>query len=357
MNGLHTANVAAAVRRRFHRLISRFHGQQNPRFRPPGADSLHEKFYWRTVTPISFTSFTVHLARAVGHDRCEHASTGLSARRRGSGDGNIGRMRRWRRALLHVIGWLLLGACINVAVAWWLGWRVLFQPGSLRHTEVPMEPGEFVPQEFPNELIGPAGLSLTRMRQLGADTMVVQKGPWTMRRADWPVVPLDGLWPNWGPLAGRDPREVYESMTMPIGHTARGWPMLSMWCAFEQGTHGPVQGGIHLGQRQTPETFIVTDLVLPMRPIFSGFALNALVYAAAAWLLFALPFAWRRRRRIRRGLCGACAYPFGASPVCTECGRPVGPGLLRRGLNGRLQGMEVEVPAHAERQEPSRDRD
>jgi hypothetical protein len=37
--------------------ISRFHGQQNPRFRPPGADSLHEKFYWRTVTPIHHTSW------------------------------------------------------------------------------------------------------------------------------------------------------------------------------------------------------------------------------------------------------------------------------------------------------------
>lgn len=35
------------------RRVSRFHGQQNPRFWPPGADSLHKKFYWRTVTPIA----------------------------------------------------------------------------------------------------------------------------------------------------------------------------------------------------------------------------------------------------------------------------------------------------------------
>ena len=27
--------------------------------------------------------------------------------------------------------------------------------------------------------------------------------------------------------------------------------------------------------------------------------------------------------RIKRGLCPACAYPVGASDVCTECGKPV----------------------------------
>lgn len=43
-----------------------------------------------------------------------------------------------------------------------------------------------------------------------------------------------------------------------------GWPMLSMWCAFEHCTHGPVRGGIHLGLRHTPGTFMVTELVLPI---------------------------------------------------------------------------------------------
>jgi len=30
-------------------------GQQNPRFRPPGAASLNEKFYWCSVAPIRVT--------------------------------------------------------------------------------------------------------------------------------------------------------------------------------------------------------------------------------------------------------------------------------------------------------------
>ena len=54
----------------------------------------------------------------------------------------------------------------------------------------------------------------------------------------------------------------------------------------------------------------------------SGFAFNTLFYAAILWLLFAGPFALRRWRRIKRGLCLACAYPVGTSAVCTECGKP-----------------------------------
>ena len=59
---------------------------------------------------------------------------------------------------------------------------------------------------------------------------------------------------------------------------------------------------------------------IPLRPIWPGFAINTLFYAAILWGLFAAPLALRRRRRIKRGLCPKCAYPIGASDVCTECG-------------------------------------
>ena len=62
------------------------------------------------------------------------------------------------------------------------------------------------------------------------------------------------------------------------------------------------------------------DMVLPLRPLWPGFAINTLVYAAVPWLLFAAPGRVRRWRRIRRGLCIKCAYPVGTSEVCTECG-------------------------------------
>ncbi len=59
---------------------------------------------------------------------------------------------------------------------------------------------------------------------------------------------------------------------------------------------------------------------LPLRPIWPGFALNTLFYAAIPWLLIPGPFALRRFLRVRRGLCPKCAYPMGGSAVCSECG-------------------------------------
>ena len=55
-------------------------------------------------------------------------------------------------------------------------------------------------------------------------------------------------------------------------------------------------------------------------PLWPGFAVNTLFYAAILWLLIPGPFALRRFVRLRRGLCPKCAYPMGESSVCTECG-------------------------------------
>ena len=54
--------------------------------------------------------------------------------------------------------------------------------------------------------------------------------------------------------------------------------------------------------------------------LWPGFAINTIFYAAILWLPVAGLGALRRRRRIRHGLCPACAYPVGTNPHCTECG-------------------------------------
>jgi hypothetical protein len=89
---------------------------------------------------------------------------------------------------------------------------------------------------------------------------------------------------------------------------------------------------VHLGSHPIDPFTVRDEAVLPVLPLWPGFAINTLFYAVIVWLLFAAPFALRRRIRIRRGLCPACAYPIGDSEVCTECGKTV---------NARAKGMEM----------------
>jgi hypothetical protein len=57
---------------------------------------------------------------------------------------------------------------------------------------------------------------------------------------------------------------------------------------------------------------------------WSGTILNPLMAGGGLWLLLiGLPSLWligRSRRRLRHGLCPACAYPFSSPDRCTECG-------------------------------------
>ena len=82
-----------------------------------------------------------------------------------------------------------------------------------------------------------------------------------------------------------------------------------------------LQLGIQIGQDDPgPDSHM-----LPLRPVWSGFAINAIFYAAIVWFMLVIPGAIRRRRRIKRGLCVGCAYPVGISEKCTECGTAVKP--------------------------------
>jgi len=106
-----------------------------------------------------------------------------------------------------------------------------------------------------------------------------------------------------------------------------GWPCRGMqaWTGIgrtpsEIGQHGSWR----VNWAFASESSRVRQHGLPLLPLWPGFAINTMLYAASVWLLFAapiIPAAIRRRRRGRRGLCPVCAYPIGASDVCTECGK------------------------------------
>ncbi len=112
--------------------------------------------------------------------------------------------------------------------------------------------------------------------------------------------------PAWGGLAAPfeaeyDYRDIHGS----------GWPVISMWCEYANGS--TVIRGLELDRSQ-PFTAMPLDVTWP------GFAVNTLFYSAILWLGIRGPFIVRRFIRVRRGRCARCGYPIGSSPQCTECG-------------------------------------
>lgn len=110
-----------------------------------------------------------------------------------------------------------------------------------------------------------------------------------------------------------------------------GWPLASFEHAVELDPnavcrpHRAIAVPAFLSPTDPNKAFVPTH-VLPL-----GFATDTVILGAIVWVLVAIPFALRRRRRTRRGLCARCAYPVGASDVCTECGARVKVGSQRVG--------------------------
>jgi len=89
-----------------------------------------------------------------------------------------------------------------------------------------------------------------------------------------------------------------------------GWPLLALASEVPNG-RGSTITTVEIGDK----------IQLALTPLWPGFAFNTMFYATICWSLLAIPIALRRRRRIKRSQCPACAYPIGANNVCTECGR------------------------------------
>ena len=203
-----------------------------------------------------------------------------------------------RRILLF----LLLGAIINVAVAWGCSiWSTLLFEES--------EPSFGQQSEF-QAYCRRHGLNLR-----------ASPGEWTWKHATMVGVTW---YQGWSGAQTSDP-------IFYVQLQRAGWPRRSVECTGA--TNWPparVNGfaildwndGLPCPSFLEPSPTGADDTAppLPYRPIWPGFAINTIFYAAALWLPFAAVGRLRRRRRIKRGLCPACAYPVGDSAVCTECG-------------------------------------
>ena len=130
---------------------------------------------------------------------------------------------------------------------------------------------------------------------------------------------------------------------------ARGWPFLSwsslVYCECSPGpspllsTASPltqhtiaqayadcdfqVEWGLALPRPDdSAQHWVAGNYVLPLRPLWPGFAINTLLYAAILWLLIRGPFVLRIRSRRRRGCCLKCGYDLRGDyeTGCPECG-------------------------------------
>ena len=221
---------------------------------------------------------------------------------------------------------LLLGAIANVAVAWACDLATESASSSITYSAITIRPT--APVWFYLTSTRPG---LTSVERVAIDNTYA--GAVSMYRflGDHGVAMQSGVQgnspPRWSrafstkPVPERDGRD-------PLIELASGWPLLSVRCDYVATSISQIdrlRGGIVFS---TPSA--AASRVLPFQPIWPGFAINTLFYAVVLWGLFAAPFALRRRRRIKRGLCPKCAYPIGDSPVCTECGAAI----QSRGIDG-----------------------
>ena len=216
-----------------------------------------------------------------------------------------------RRRLLTFAIFLLAGAVVNVAVAW--AAVHLNDPFGHKGDEVAVvEVGRQCYRYKVVRRIGSRYYVLTRKRPCEAMWRVVES------------MSL-GKMPAWAHV--RSEAAGLSAWPTAIVYEAHGWPLRSMAASsyIEQNRYpvglygGP--GRLHVSLTNRPDLILDHDPVIPSCPIWPGFAVNTLFYAALLWLLIPGPFALRRLVRVRRGLCPKCAYPMGESPVCSECGQ------------------------------------
>ncbi len=188
-----------------------------------------------------------------------------------------------RRRLLTIAIFLLVGAMVNVGVAWgcaviWPGYYAIY--GGIDRDWPHGVPQGWPAPEVVNEYRGFGWAFETFFS--APDTPRWSRGVYAyLSRAGWPAVTLKALrWKDRG--AGVDDGGWAWHINLDNGKVA----------------------------------------ALPLRPIWPGFAVNSLFYAAILWLAIPGPFALRRLIRRRRGLCPACAYDLrhGEHEACPECG-------------------------------------
>ncbi len=283
--------------------------------------------------------------------------------------------RRWRRRTLIALAWLCIGAAVNVLVAWGCVWYGETKAKQRIVRGIHGEPRVW-PFDAGTGWRPPTGIARCTAR--GYVKVLASEYETTF---DYPE--QAGLWRSTdglkfdpqGPRAAGVFRRVVahnvlfsspppmldveasasSTIHRVMRHDMAGWPMLSLesrsanamkeWYGSHKfdfavvGTRYIVGSPVSWALADAfdsgiPEHYLPSFIrrgsgldSFPVRPLWPGFALNTLLYAAIGWSIVRafLSSLWFviRHRRSQRGLCVACKYPVRGLAVCPECGRGV----------------------------------
>jgi len=232
-----------------------------------------------------------------------------------------------KRRIRTILVCLLLGAMVNVAVAWALAVRPSNKQASPLfdvNTDIVRrisETGDDVIDTYVLARTGEFGLSQHEHLFGNLDlTRMIEESEYR------------ALLPRWSRCRREEPC-VLLSSSMPRNSSyieyASGWPFLALrYWSIEKWTKSADRFVEREGLWVLPawcefgDAGNSTRRNLPFLPAWWGFAANAALYAAVLWLLIPGPFALRRYVRCRRGRCVKCNYDLRgtAGERCPECG-------------------------------------
>lgn len=245
-------------------------------------------------------------------------------------------MRRARAAAVLVLCLGLAGLVTSVAVAWFCAWAVDLSAAPSIACFLQRPQGNPSPvAEIELHRTQGAGMLAFYSVYAPQSRMVPSFGTTIVRRDEfdcWPwdaarIAPelvKDAPWPNVAMPAGGFGWAVNSA-------EAYGWPLLCLqWTKLHGRTAPATYRDAWLIPSISARRFGIrsgVDLELPLGPVWSGLAVNTVVYGmfwAAVLMLLRRVRTAVRQRRAARGLCPVCQYPMGGlipGSACPECGQ------------------------------------
>ncbi len=211
--------------------------------------------------------------------------------------------RHVRRSVTSVLIFGLLGAIVNVALAWTCA----------AYGRLPL--GQ---RSWDTDAL----LYCVYWRTATAERFYVRRDSRVLALPKEVRPPTAVAFPSWARAFLEPPFETEMDHRLV---EARGWPLLA-FCggvrvfvaedAIEKSYAIPL---VQLNSK----TLSVNSRFFPCHPLWTGLVANSLLYAAMLWILWlgiGILIDFRRMLRVHRGICPVCSYPIGNQPMCSECG-------------------------------------